>query len=926
MAMVKYANASVIHQAVSKTEWANIRVAGKGVRVASGVNDNLIERASEMMQTPFNPADFLLTHATIVASVEVYSPPGTKTGSQLIDGFRVNRKYADFRVKPESDKLINNNSDAWSRGVLLKAYPTFIGGQNFLEHVQIEELSKGRIIDAVARDLGESLYVDILIATARKHEELVSSIENGETNALSMGCFLPGTQVSLSDGRRVAIEDVQPGDFVLTHKGRSREVLNKQIRGGVFGIRQIKAVGVPTTINATDNHPFFVIRQPDICACGCGKSLPRYKNRTDASKGLARRFLSGHLLRIYNPNNTYSVEEAQERRGKLEKIYAEDGQWVRADELRAGDFLCFPKVLGEPSVATSEGKARLLGYYLAEGSFLKYKGVPAETQFCFSVTEKDTFVAEVVTLLKQEFNLDNEPWVQDRADRNTCTVHVSGKTVAEWFRVHGGEYGNRKVLSPEVMSWSIENHKHLIGAWLNGDGHPSKIGQTTSGITTSYDLACQMHLLMARCGVYARLECRVGNKSADVRDVIGNGFARDKASGRLPVFTVIAGKGRAGNLAGYTVKVTGEVGVQNQNTRVREDMMIFPIASIKTASYDGFVHNMEVDEDNSYVVEGVASHNCVIDGSLCTKCGHWAADESEMCSHIKYMKGNTFYDEQGRRHRIAELCGHESLDPTGGVKFIEASWVGSPAFTGAVLRNVLTPTDEQVKLATQVLSTPPPQWAADATLKAASDISSIIKHYQVIPRKFAAIPDVLDVSDDAFLAGWEDDAGDDDASDAKPADPASPAEPASPVDDMVKRLEDYAAKEVEKRIRDKMQKANLPAKTPEADSSLNETIMKQAGMAYQASLSVLVRTAASDAALVDAVAELNNKLGILIPVGVYRAAIKVGSTSAYKSAGEFRVACDNALGRRTKLSEAKTLVRIGKLLALRMASGQHCSK
>ena len=60
------------------------------------------------------------------------------------------------------------------------AYPTFVGGHNFQEHVQIEEQSKGRIIDAVARDIGDSLYVDILVATHRKHAALVQDIQAGK--------------------------------------------------------------------------------------------------------------------------------------------------------------------------------------------------------------------------------------------------------------------------------------------------------------------------------------------------------------------------------------------------------------------------------------------------------------------------------------------------------------------------------------------------------------------------------------------------------------------------------------------------------------------------------------------------------------------------------------------------------------------------
>lgn len=1318
-----------------------------------------------------------------------------------------------------------HNSDAWSRGVLAKAYSTFIGGHNFVEHVQVEELSKGRLIDAVSRDVGDSLYVDLLIATDLKHEALIKDIRSGAMSTLSMGCFLPGTQVSLSDGRRIAIEEVQPGDFVLTHKGRAREVLNKQIRGGKWDIRKIKAVGVPDTIEATDNHPFFVFRQPNTCACGCGEALPEYKGgRKNATRGLKRRFLRGHDKRILNPNNTYSMKEYQERKARLDAIQDGDGQWVRADDLRVGDFVCFPRVQAEGTAGISEGKARLLGYYLAEGSFQKYKGALSAVEFSFSMTEKGTFVAEVVRLLRQEFP-GKEPNVYDHPHRNVCSVRLGDREAARWFFKHGGEYSSRKVLSAETMAWSVEAHKHLIGAWINGDGHLHGIHEHTSGTTTSYDLACQMHLLMSRCGWVTRMEAKIGARCVEVREIVNGGCTRDEATGKLPHFNLIVGKTQAVSMSSYAVNAVREADFDSQRLRVRDDVVIFPITSIEKATYEGWVHNMEVDEDNSYVVSGICSHNCTVDGTICTKCGHWAADETEMCfptgtrvltadgkyvpieevvegdlvithtgavqpvlhtmgrhhdgnvtvlnvegvpqpvrattghrfwvmrpethcqcgcgellhrtvehergsvkafqrrflpghnskvvgiatdreaklgfvpakdirkgdyltfpipqqvtqspdateakarligfflaegsfikrdgvlvgvsfdfgaheyetlaaevegllnnvwgreerrtadfdwqtkvasegikpvrrrktsrpvpsdltcpscaapseyaynvrfkkgrddcyqckvcnrhwvegadrtvkalrsltcestctvrllwagaaewfhtfcgeyahgkvlapevmywpqdvqkhvlfgwfggdgiqsrlgitgntasfdlisqmhvmaarcgwysrkqvtfdrraaildevvngsgpvtvrdsngwlpsfsltvdepagfggevrfsdpenarvtlsgitdgfkrvgnyllyrvcdawnecfsgqvhnievagdesyvveglavhncPHIKYMKGNTFYDEQGRRHRIAELCGHESLDPTGGVTFIEASWVGTPAFTGAVLRNVLEPSEVELKKVAEVLSTPPTQWAGDAVLKAASAVGA----ERVITKRFTAtekidvtndhfveatrdFPGQMGISlsafvqaSDSFLAGWEDAVGEPGADEAGDGD-AAPAE-ANPIDDMVKRLEDYAAKEVERRLRDRMQKQDTPA-APPASSSMNETLMKQATVQrYLTGLNVLVRTAASDAHLVDSLAWYNRQVGIDIPVQLYRAALMVGATSAYEKVEDFRIACDKALGKKTTLSEAKILVRIGKLLSRRSTSGQ----
>jgi hypothetical protein len=123
-----------------------------------------------------------------VASVDIEVVPDAKLGKIRVGSATVDRRYTDYHIKSECIPYVNNNGDSWSRKVLLASYPTFIGAHNFQEHVQQEEKSKGRIIDAVARDIGHSVYVDILVATNRKHANLVRKIEANEMGTLSMGC------------------------------------------------------------------------------------------------------------------------------------------------------------------------------------------------------------------------------------------------------------------------------------------------------------------------------------------------------------------------------------------------------------------------------------------------------------------------------------------------------------------------------------------------------------------------------------------------------------------------------------------------------------------------------------------------------------------------------------------------------------------
>ena len=347
------------------------------------------------------------------------------------------------------------------------------------------------------------------------------------------------------------------------------------------------------------------------------------------------------------------------------------------------------------------------------------------------------------------------------------------------------------------------------------------------------------------------------------------------------------------------------------------------------------------------------SMGCTVTGTICTKCGHWAADETEICNCIKYMKGNTFYDDQGQSNIVAELCGHESLAPTGGVYFVEGSWVGTPAFTGAVLRNIVDMSPANMARAAAILSTPPPQWSADQMLKAASADGKIIRKYpadarlaeessrtadNVIIHKFepASVKELIthryatgSVEDivasehlqriaksDPFLSGWMDDVD-------APAEADAPADggeeekaPANPMEDTLKELEDHMLSEVSKRVRDRMRKKDVEEALGTDDASApNDSLVKQASTYYRAGLDALVRTASCDAALVNGVAVLNQQVGINVPVPVYRAALKMGRSDQYRSKDAFLGACQKALGHKPSPGETRTILRITKLLA-----------
>jgi hypothetical protein len=159
-----------------KSDWRKVATGGKRLRVARNI---------EVDWKNFSQDNYLFSHCTIVASVK--------------------SEENGYYIDPVCTPLVNNNGNAWTNEVLLATFRTFCGAENYLEHVQIPELSKGKIIDAVLRPVkykGENgktadvYYCDILVATNRRHDSLVRKIASGKLTTMSMGCLAHWVQCS----------------------------------------------------------------------------------------------------------------------------------------------------------------------------------------------------------------------------------------------------------------------------------------------------------------------------------------------------------------------------------------------------------------------------------------------------------------------------------------------------------------------------------------------------------------------------------------------------------------------------------------------------------------------------------------------------------------------------------------------------------
>lgn len=237
--------ASQLHVILSRlgvytTRTVTRRFGRKRVREANGsvsiVNDHTKTSVSYVLQVGAVHAESLVSGSFLE---EVYNKAQARRRKKSLS-YRITPKAAIFPIRssekvPYEGFLYNfetdqdhsyvangvsvHNCDAWERQLLLTTYKTFIGGSNFVEHIQLPELNKGRIIDAVARDIGDSIYVDILVATERKYQSLVESIQSSQVNTLSMGCSVSHT--TCSQCGNVAEDETQLCKHVKYSKGNT---------------------------------------------------------------------------------------------------------------------------------------------------------------------------------------------------------------------------------------------------------------------------------------------------------------------------------------------------------------------------------------------------------------------------------------------------------------------------------------------------------------------------------------------------------------------------------------------------------------------------------------------------------------------------------------------------------------------------------
>jgi hypothetical protein len=421
--------------------------------------------------------------------------------------------------------------------------------------------------------------VELLIAVDDdKDPEWVKRASDGEFVPVSMGCFLKGAHVTMMDGTSKPIENVKVGDYVITHRGRARRVTEthaRPYRGDVYAIK----AEAHAVIRATSEHPFLTtrretVKEPKRCGAGWGW-------RADA------------------------------------KVQSD---WTHAKCLDAQMLLEPMYVPENPMPAPTRAEARLLGYYLAEGHIIWRDGAPYGIEL--STNKADPVHAEIDELCAA-YGTRNKPYTFDRPHSvEASNIAIHDERLALFCHEHAGTPAKDKRLSATAMAWPVELQRELLGAYLNGDGH-GRDGWLKAS-TASDALAAQLMRLLPRLGVLASCN-RLHHKA-------GSGFSREDTF----EWVIHIGAQWAHVFAKTCAKFERrEVRAKKESRKVIDGYVCTPIRGVTVEYMETTVYNFEVEEDESYLVEGLAVHNCRIKYDVCARCGNHAPTRADYCDHVK---------------------------------------------------------------------------------------------------------------------------------------------------------------------------------------------------------------------------------------------------------------------------------------------------
>ncbi|MHB1830123.1 MAG: Fe-S cluster assembly protein SufB [Candidatus Micrarchaeaceae archaeon] len=498
--------------------------------------------------------DSSVVYSHINAELEKLGVVFTDTDTAVKKYPELMKKYWGSIIPPTDNKFAALNTATWSGGSFIY-------------------VPKG-----VKVPMPLNAYFRINAKNSGQFERTLIIADEGADVVYLEGCFAAGARVITSKGEK-RIEDIEVNDTVLTHGARYRKVYHVQERPYSGRLYKIKYYGDSIAeLNVTEEHPFVAVR----------RTAAEYTNANWKTEWVNAKDLGKHDYLAIPIDRSENTEDIREFDMPMKS------RWNTTS--------------AKLKLHTDDDFFRLIGYYLSEGSISggHYVG------FTFNKNETE-YIDDTVSLIEKYFN--KRPIVQ-KEYKNGISIILCSTSAARFLSEHFGKGAINKHVSEWAMKESRSRQMQLIKGFWRGDGSfmYKQYGWGSKRMfrmnTISRLLARQLRDILLRLDIFASVNMakRQGKRHDMYTVYVGGQYLQEFAE--VVSFRTVVKIGSSHQQYLQLMNMLGERKLVSYS-RIAGNYAFVPIKSIETSeAREVPVYNFSVEEDESYVAEGVAVHNC----------------------------------------------------------------------------------------------------------------------------------------------------------------------------------------------------------------------------------------------------------------------------------------------------------------------------
>lgn len=421
-------------------------------------------------------------------------------------------------------------------------------------------------------------YFRINAANMGQFERTLIIAEEGSFVHYVEGCFLAGARVKTDKGEK-KIEEIQVGDRVFTHKGRYRRVYRTMKRlysGKIFTIRYWGNSGAK--LQVTKEHPLLI----------CKKERKEYRNKVfnpqwmQADQVEKYDYLAYPILKKNTEKEIIETETIHNNTISFKHPFVYNYQPQLSLQIPFGNGIHMSH--RELKLDLDPDFYRLVGYFLSEGHVDNEHYI----SFTFNIKEKN-FLDDVKNLLQRYFAKDI---IEGKVRNHGLTITLCSTLAARFFAREFGSTNKTKHIPLWILESPQLHLQELIKGMWYGDGSYDKKTNLFrySSVTKSLTNGFQDALL--KLGIIASIN------------------SQKRKLPKQTMHNVIISRLHNTHFSQIVKEISRDGRKEGSPFFMDEHYLYLPIKSISVEEQQKNVYNFSVEEDESYVAEGVVSHNC----------------------------------------------------------------------------------------------------------------------------------------------------------------------------------------------------------------------------------------------------------------------------------------------------------------------------